>query len=263
MQRALGAVSLKEAQKGLLFTGILKILIPLVIVLPGIIGFYYFGDTLFDSQDSVYPELVKRVLPPWMTGFFVAVIMGAILSTFNSALNSAATIFSLDIFKVYIKKSAKEGQLVRIGKWVSAILAIVSILVAPFVANAPAGLYQLLQQLNGIFFIPMATVIIAGFFFPKVSAAGAKAGLVFGLVFYILMDLILKVNIHFVHIWGIEFILNLIVMHLVSAQFPVKIPFVMVDSGKLSIVPWRHAKTLGWILIAITVIIYVILGTIA
>jgi len=263
VQRALGAISLKEAQKGLLFTGILKILIPLVIVLPGIIGFYYFGDTLFDSQDSVYPELVKRVLPTWMTGFFVAVIMGAILSTFNSALNSAATIFSLDIFKVYINKAAKEGQLVRIGKWTSAILALAAILVAPFVANAPAGLYQLLQQLNGIFFIPMATVIIAGFFFPKVSAAGAKAGLAFGLGFYILMDLILKVNLHFVHIWGIEFILNLIVMHLVSAKYPVKIPFVMVDSGKLSIVPWKYATTLGWILIAITVIIYVILGSIA
>lgn len=263
VQRALGAVSLKEAQKGLLFTGVLKILIPLVIVLPGIIGFYYFGDTLFDSQDSVYPELVKKVLPPWMTGFFVAVIMGAILSTFNSALNSAATIFSLDIFKVYIKKKASEIQLVRVGKWVSAILAVISIIVAPFVANAPAGLYQLLQQLNGIFFIPMATVIIAGFFFPKVSAAGAKAGLLFGLTFYILMDLVIQVNIHFVHIWGIEFVLNLIVMHLVSAKYPMEIPFVMVDSGKLNIVPWKYAKTMGWILIVITVIIYVILGTIS
>ena len=88
IQRALGAVSLKEAQKGLLFTGVLKILIPLVIVLPGIIGFYYFGDSLYDNQDTVYPLLVKKVMPLWLTGFFVAVVMGAILSTFNSALNS-------------------------------------------------------------------------------------------------------------------------------------------------------------------------------
>ena len=69
IQRVLGAVSLKEAQKGLLYTGALKILIPLVIVLPGLIGYYYFGDGLYDSPDLVYPQLVKRVLPTWMTGF--------------------------------------------------------------------------------------------------------------------------------------------------------------------------------------------------
>ena len=73
IQRALGAVNLKEAQKGLLFTGVLKLLIPIVIVLPGIIGFYYFGDSLYDNPDSVYPLLLKKVLPLWMTGFFVAV----------------------------------------------------------------------------------------------------------------------------------------------------------------------------------------------
>ncbi|MDH3246165.1 MAG: solute:sodium symporter family transporter, partial [Saprospiraceae bacterium] len=66
IQRALGAVSLKEAQKGLLYTGVLKLLIPLVIVFPGIIGFYYFGDSLYDNQDFIYPELVKKVLPFWL-----------------------------------------------------------------------------------------------------------------------------------------------------------------------------------------------------
>jgi len=262
VQRALGAVSLKEAQKGLLFTGVLKIMIPLVIVLPGIIGFYYFGDSLYDQQDSVYPLLVKRVLPTWMSGFFVAVVMGAILSTFNSALNSAATIFSLDVFKIYIDRDATEGALVRVGKWTSAILAILAIVIAPFVANAPAGLYQLLQQLNGIFFVPMASVVIAGFFFPKVSAAGARAGLIFGLAFYVIMDMVLKVNVHFVHIWGIEFLLNILVMHLVSLRYPVVEKFVIKDAGKLNIVPWKYAPIMGGILIGITVIIYVILGTI-
>ncbi|MEM1124281.1 MAG: solute:sodium symporter family transporter, partial [Bacteroidota bacterium] len=67
IQRALGAISLKEAQKGLLFTGILKILIPLVVVLPGIIGYYYFGDSLYDNPDTVFPNLVKKVLPVWLT----------------------------------------------------------------------------------------------------------------------------------------------------------------------------------------------------
>jgi len=135
VQRVLGAVSLKEAQKGLLLTGIFKILMPLIIVLPGIIGFYYFGDSLYGDQDTVYPELVKKVMPFWLTGFFVAVIVGAVLSTFNSALNSAATIFSLGIYKRYFNQAVSDSRIVFIGRIVSLILAVFAIVVAPFVAS--------------------------------------------------------------------------------------------------------------------------------
>ena len=260
IQRALGAVSLKEAQKGLLFTGVLKILIPLVIVLPGIIGFYYFGNTYYDETDLIYPMLIKKVLPVWMTGFFVAVVIGAVLSTFNSALNSAATVFSLDIYQQYFNLEASEKKLVRIGKTVSAILAIFAIGIAPFIANADDGLYQLLQQLNGIFFIPMATVIIAGLFIPQISAEGAKAGLAFGLSFYIILNLIIQVDIHFVHLWGIEFILNLIVMLIVSQQFPVRERFTIRDIGAVEMEPWRYTKVMSIGLVVVTVLIYVVLG---
>lgn len=78
IQRALGAKNLKEAQKGLLFTGVLKILVPLIIVLPGVIGFYYFGDSMYETQDHIYPALIKKVLPVYLTGFFAAVVMGAV-----------------------------------------------------------------------------------------------------------------------------------------------------------------------------------------
>ena len=262
IQRVLGAVNLKEAQKGLLFTGLLKILVPLVIVLPGLIGFYYFGESLYDTPDNVYPLLVKKVLPLWLTGFFVAVMMGAILSTFNSALNSAATVFSLDIFKRYIQKQASETKLVSLGRWTSAVLAVFAISIAPFVANAPEGLYQLLQQLNGIFFIPIASVIIAGFLFPKVSAAGAKIGLLFGLLFYIIMYYVIQVELHFVHIWGIEFVLNILIMHLASRFFAREAKFVMVDSGKLDLKPWKRAKPFSLFLVIFTVILYLVLGNV-
>jgi len=263
IQRALGAVSLKEAQKGLLFTGVLKLLIPIVIVLPGIIGFYYFGDSLYEEQDTVYPLLLKKVLPLWMTGFFVAVVVGAVLSTFNSALNSAATIWSLGIYQRYINKSASESRLVWVGRMSSAILAVFAIGVAPYVANAPSGLYQLLQQLNGIFFIPIATAILAGFFFPKISATGVKAGLFFGLTFYVLMDHIIQVDLHFVHIWGIEFVLNVAVMHLVSHFYPRTNPFEIKDIGAVEMIQWKYTKVLSWILVMVTVLIYIFLGKVS
>ena len=261
IQRALGAKNLKEAQKGLLFTGVLKILIPIVVMLPGLIAFYHFGDSFYEDQDVIYPMLVKKVLPTWMTGFFVAVIVGAVLSTFNSALNSAATIFSLGIFKRYIDKSAEDKKLVKVGKLTSLILAIGAIIVAPFVANASEGLYQLLQQLNGIFFIPIASVILAAFFFKRVSATGAIAGLFFGLFFYVLMNFVIKVDLHFVHIWGIEFVLNIIVMHLVSYIAKDHKKFEIVDVGAVDMTPWKYAKALSIVLIFITLAIYVFLGS--
>ncbi len=262
IQRVLGAVSLKEAQKGLLFTGLLKILVPLIIVFPGIIGFYYFGDSLYNEPDMVYPQLVKMVLPAWLTGFFVAVMMGAILTTFNSALNSAATIFSLGIYKRYINKTAPEQRLVYIGKISSAILAFFAIGIAPYVANAPEGLYQLLQQLNGIFFVPMASVFIAGFLFPRVTARGAKIGLFFGLFFYVITYYILEIDLHFVHVWGIEFVLNILVMHLASKPAKTKRRIVLPDAGILDIKPWKYARPFSVFLVVFTIILYLILGNV-
>ena len=262
IQRVLGAASLKEAQKGLLFTGLLKILVPLIIVFPGIIGFYYFGESMYEQPDMVYPQLVKMVLPAWLTGFFVAVMMGAILTTFNSALNSAATIFSLGIYKRYIHKQASERRLVFTGKLSSAILAFFAIGIAPFVANAPEGLYQLLQQLNGIFFIPMASVIIAGFLCPRVTARGAKVGLFFGLFFYIITYYILALDIHFVHLWGIEFVLNILIMHLASERGEKLKKIILPNAGVLDLQPWKYALPFSAFLVTFTIILYLLLGNV-
>lgn len=260
IQRALGAKNLKEAQRGLLFTGVLKILIPLVIVLPGVIGFYYFGDSMYDTQDHIYPALIKKVLPVYLTGFFAAVVMGAVLSTFNSVLNSAATIFSIDVYKRMINKEASEKQLVWVGRTLSSVLAITAILAAPLVAKAPEGLYQLLQQLNGIFFIPIASIMLAGFFMEKVSAIGAKSALIFGLVYYIITTFVLKIDIHFIHNWGIEFVLNVIIMYTVSYFYPRKNFSIRTAPLKMEMVPWKYTNHLSLALVIITIAIYIWLG---
>jgi solute:Na+ symporter, SSS family len=262
IQRALGAKNLAEAQKGLLITGAIKIFIPFVIVLPGVIGFYYFGDSLYGAQDMVYPELVKMVLPVGFTGLFAAVIMGAVLSTFNSVLNSASTIFSIDIYKRLVNKNINDDKLVKVGKISATILAITSIFAAPMVANAPEGLYQLLQQLNGIFFIPIASIILAGFFLKRVSATGAKVALFTGLAFYILTTFVFNVDIHFVHIWGIEFLLNIAVMLIVSAFYPTNYASSNAEEQNLILQDWKYSKSISIVLVIITIAISVLLGNI-
>ena len=259
IQRALGAKNLAEAQKGLLFTGVLKLFVPVIIILPGIIGFYYFQDTFYENQDMIYPELIKKIFPTTLIGFFAAIVMGAVLSTFNSVLNSTATIFSIDIYKRHINKKVSASKMVKIGKLTSAILAIFAILVAPIVANAPDGLYQLLQQLNGIFFIPIASIMLAGFFTSYISTKAANISLFFGLFFYIITTFVLEVNLHFIHIWGIEFLLNMLIMFIISYFFRNVKPKMNIKITKQT--KWKYSKQLSYMLIFFTLLIYVILGT--
>ena len=261
IQRALGAKNLIEAQKGLLFTGVLKILVPLIIILPGVIGYYYYGESLYDEQDMIYPELIKKVFPVALIGIFAAIVMGAVLSTFNSVLNSASTIFSIDLFKGRIKPNSSDRQLVLVGKITSTILAVFAIAVAPLVANAPDGLYQLLQQLNGIFFIPIASIMIAGFFTKNVSALAAKLALGVGLAFYLIFTFIYPLNIHFVHIWGIEFLLNMTVMFVISYFFPQENKSETTKNPNLDFKSWRFTPHLSVALCIVTILIYVSLGT--
>ena len=258
IQRALGAKNLAEAQKGLLFTGVLKLFVPVIIILPGIIGFYYFQDTFYENQDMIYPELIKKIFPTTLIGFFAAIVMGAVLSTFNSVLNSTATIFSIDVYKRHINKKVSDFKMVKIGKLTSAILAIFAILVAPMVANAPDGLYQLLQQLNGIFFIPIASIMLAGFFTSYISTKAANISLFFGLFFYVITTFVLEVNLHFIHIWGIEFLLNMLIMFIFSYFFKNVKPKFDIKITKQT--KWKYSKPLSYMLIFFTLLIYVILG---
>jgi len=262
VQRALSAKNLEEAQKGILITGGLKLLTPLVIVLPGLIGYYYFQEEYYSKPDLIYPLLVKKILPSSLYGFFAAVILGAVLGSFNNILNSASTIFCIDIYKKKLNPNATDEKIAYYGKISAGILAIISISVAPLMSYTPSGFYFLLQELNGIFFIPISSVLIAGLFVKQINAAGAKAGLFFGILFYLLTSFILHLNIHFVHLWGIEFILNFIIMLLVSKYYS------KAESNTVFVEKWTIKDEKSWsginlassILICMTIIIYIILS---
>lgn len=110
-----------------------------MVVLPGIIAYHIFEGKL-ENADQAYPALVREVLPLSLVGFFAAVLFGAILSSFNSALNSSVTLYGVDIYKQYINKEASERKIVKAGKTFGIGLALISMIVAPFIANASKGL---------------------------------------------------------------------------------------------------------------------------
>ena len=98
IQRTLGAKNLAEGQKGVLFSGYFKVLVPFMMMIPGVIAFHLYQDENLQTIDLAYPHLVKNVLPLYLSGFFLAVLLGAVFSSFNSLLNSAATLFCLDVY---------------------------------------------------------------------------------------------------------------------------------------------------------------------
>ncbi|CAL2108696.1 Uncharacterized symporter YidK [Tenacibaculum sp. 190524A02b] len=262
IQRALGAKSLKEGQKGLIYAAFIKILGPLIVVLPGIIAFYVFGNSL-ENPDEAYPELVKKVLPVGLVGFFAAVLFGAILSSFNSALNSSVTLFGIDIYKSHINTEASEKEVVKAGKKFGVLLAVLAMCVAPLLMYA-GSIFNYLQEANGIYSIPILTIIIVGYFTKYVPAKAAKIGIVSGSILYIISQFILKPYVfgeenypHFLHVMAILFVLNTLIMLAIGKLEPRKDAFNLPYTKQVNITPWKYVYGTGIVICIIVIYSYI------
>ena len=176
IQRTFGAKGLAEGQKGVLLCGLLKLLGPLYLVLPGMIAFYFACKGLLDldmnSSALAYGKLVTFVLPNWLAGFFGAVLIGAVLSSFNGALNSSCTLFSIGFYKGLINPQAEDKKVVRSGRIFGFIIAVLCMCGAPLLANT-SSIFDYLQKTNGIYNIPLFAIIVVGMltkFVPKMAA---------------------------------------------------------------------------------------------
>jgi SSS family solute:Na+ symporter len=262
IQRALGAKNLKEGQKGLLLGSFIKILGPLIVVLPGIIAFYLYGSEI-SQPDEAYPTLVRNVLPEYLVGFFAAVLFGAILSSFNSALNSSVTLFGIDIYKEFINKEADEKTVVKYGKIFGIFLAILSMFIAPFIANAPDGLFGYLQEINGCYSIPILTIIIVGYLTKSVPSIAANIAILSGSVLYFISQFVLqpyfgKENYpHFLHIMAVLFIFNVLLMLVIGKFYPRKEHYELVYTNQVDITPWKYARISGIAVVVIVIWTYI------
>ncbi|MFU8832442.1 MAG: solute:sodium symporter family transporter [Wenzhouxiangella sp.] len=259
IQRTFGASSLAEGQKGVLLTGALKLVGPLYLVIPGIIAFALFAGQDIKA-DHAYGRLVSTVLPAPLTGFFAAAMIGAILSSFNSALNSSCTLFSLGFYKRVLKQDASEQQVVRSGKVFGWVVAIAAMLIAPLLAKTES-IFGYLQKMNGMYFIPILAVVLVGMLSRRVPPKAAKTGLIAGFViiatgyFVPPFDRIVA-SLHEYHFLGIVFSYLVITMLIMGEIAPLKTEFTQQDVKAVDMTPWRHAKLCGMILIGVVIAIY-------
>lgn len=285
LQRVFGAKSLAEGQKGMILAGFVKFLIPIIVVLPGIIAWHIFGTEL-ENPDQAYPALVKKVLPGAFLGFFAAVLFGAILSSFNSLLNSSSTLFGIDLYRQYFNKNASDTQIVRAGKIFGLFLAFISMILAPFIANAPDGLFAYIQESLGSLSVPILAVVTIGMLTKNVPAKAAKIVLTGGVVMYLVSQFVLSPYFidnamaeatangitnakelgiikaqaypHFLHVMGILFVINVGFLLLMGKMYPNENTYSPKITDQIDVTPWKHAKLVGLIITVLVLSTYLI-----
>ncbi|RBP48574.1 solute:sodium symporter family transporter [Arenicella xantha] len=261
IQRTLGAASLAEGQKGVLLSGYFKILVPFMMMLPGVIAYHLYssnGGAGLLSIDLAYPQLVKDVLPVYLSGFFLAVLLGAVFSSFNSLLNSAATLFCLDVYQPLKKEPVSDAQLIKVAKIASVVIAVFSFIVAPLLQFAPEGLWQIIRIFTGFYNIPVIAIVLVGLFTKRVPALAAKVAICFHVVAYALLKFVLDIELNFIHIYAVLFAIEVAMMLAIGYYLPRDTDWSFTPRSKVNMSPWRYATAASSTMVAAIVAVYLL-----
>ena len=184
VQRSLGARSMADAKASYIFGALLKILIPFAMVVPGIISLAYNPDIA--DADKAMATLIKEIMPTGLIGIFFAAFLAGLMSSVDSFLNSAATVWTTDIYKKYFRPKADDAHYLVVGRVFTIIFILVAIYVAQF-ATGFESLYDLAQTLLSFFQGPSLAIIILGVLWKRATGTGALVGLIGGISFSALL----------------------------------------------------------------------------
>ena len=189
IQRTLAAKSLKESQKGILFAGFLKLIIPVIVVVPGIAAYVIINDPVLlaslgdvgmqnlpssEQADKAYPWLLQ-LLPTGLKGLAFAALTAAIVSSLASMLNSTATIFTMDIYRQYVNPNANDKTMVSVGRLSAAVALVIAAITAPLLGGIDQA-FQFIQEYTGIVSPGILAVFLLGLFWKKTTNKGAIVG---------------------------------------------------------------------------------------
>lgn len=263
IQRSLAAKSLAEGQKGILYAGVFLLFLPFLLNVPGLVSFHIFGDSI-KTIDLAYPMLVSKVLPKPLLGFFTACLFGAILSTFNSFINSAATLFCYDIYRPMFKKDISDEDLIKVAKIAGTIIAIVSMIIAPLLQYGTGGLFLLLKRFAGFFNIPIVALVAVGFLNKTVSGKAARIVVLLHVILYYSLVWIFKIQINFTHVMGGLFVFDIIAMFILGSIFKRETPYVPSTRNKsnVDLSDWKYVREFSALLIIGLAYLYAVLSPI-
>lgn len=244
VQRALGARDLKAGQKGILIAALFLLLLPLILNLPGLLSYHILGEGL-KPIDASYPSLVNKVLPTWLQGFFVAALFGAILSTFNSFLNSAATIYCNDLLPAITKVKRSDEELIAYAKKIGTVMAIITMIVAPLLMFGTDGIFLFTRRFAGFFNIPIVALFAVGLFNCYVSGLAARITLLAHVVLYFTLVWVINVKVNFVYVMGSLFVFDVALMLILGQFLKRATPYEdnQINHSNVDLTHWEYART--------------------
>lgn len=200
VQRSLAAKSLSEGQLGVIFAGALWLLVPFVIVMPGLMAHQLYADQLTTS-DEAFPTVIRNLMGPGLRGFMFAAIAGAVISSLASMLNSASTVFTMDVYQRLIARGkASDKALTFVGRITIVAAVSLSCTLAPMLDQPRfGGVFQFIQQFQGYIWPGVVTAFIFGVWVSRAPRISGTVALVLGPVVYLILQQTQQAELHNIH----------------------------------------------------------------
>jgi SSS family solute:Na+ symporter len=270
-QRTLAAKSLKEGQKGVIFAASLKLITPFIIIFPGIMAWQLFKDQMSGpgGTDAAFPLIIRNIIPTGFKGFIFAAIGGAVISSLASMLNSASTIFTMDIYKRMIGKDISQKKIINTGRISTFVFLIIGCLIAPNLANpALKGIFTYLQEFQGFISPGILAAFAFGMIFKRAPKAAGISALVLNPIIYGILlifcgslpvfEKVQIVQIAFLNRMAITFIIIVIVMAIITLLKPLDKPVTMPERKEFDMQSTPVVKWLGVAVVVAVVMLYII-----
>ncbi len=260
-QRTLAAQSLKQGQLGIIFAAFLKLTIPFIIIMPGIISYQLYKSQLTApgaTTDQAYPLLIRNLVGPGLRGFILAAIAGAVISTLSSLLNSVATLLTMDVYKRHLKKDASGESLVKIGRWATLVFVLAVCLIAPQLGNPKfKGIFNYIQEFQGFISPGILAAFVFGLFIKRTPPAAGLASLILTVPVYGALMLFFP-DVAFLNRIAINFVFLIIIMAVITILRPLKEPKVLPVKEGFDMRPAPGLKWLCGLVILATICLYII-----
>ena len=254
-QRTLAAKSLRDGQRGILLAAAIKLVIPFIIVFPGIMAAGLFPDQIA-TADQAYPVLIRELLPAGLAGIMFAALFGAVMSTLDSLLNSAATIFTMDLYARRLRPDADAQRQIVVGRIATAVLVVVGCLWAPMVAAA-GSVFTYIQMFWGFISPGIVAVFVFGLLWKKVPEKAAVGAMLLGVPVYGAL-LALAPDVAFLHHMALTFLVLGLFIAAVTAFAPAPEAPALVPAEGFDLEQSRGVRWAGLAIVLATAGLYVL-----
>jgi len=259
-QRTLAAKTLRQGQLGVIFAASLKLLVPFAIVFPGIMAFQLYGDQMTGASgtDAAYPLLIRNLVGPGVRAFVFAAISGAVISSLASMLNSASTIFTMDLVKRHFAPAASHRQLIWTGRVSTIVFVLLGCVIAPKLGDPMfQGIFTYIQEFQGYISPGILAVFVFGMIFKRAPAAAGVTGLIMTVPVYGFLQWQFG-EIAFLNRMAITFAVILATMLVITLISPLNEPKLMPVRENFDMKISRSVKWMGSVVILVTIALYLI-----